>query len=263
MLLINDLSTISLSPDSSRDLTFQNTISLSDADVVDDEADFDNISGILQSTRDAYLSAAAFDFSQTFYRVRGLGSEYGSLMINGIEMNKAFDGRPQWSNWGGLNDVQRNQVFSPGVSPSEYNFGGLGGTTNIIMRASRFASGGRITASGSNRSYTGRLMATYASGEKNDGWFYAFSIGRRYASEGYMEGTPFDANSIYLGLEKIINKEHALNFTAIYTGVRNFTKLVREVGIELYIFRRIPEMIEHKNWLFDLFHPAIANHTLL
>ncbi len=212
-----DLSTISLSPDSSRDLTFQNTISLSDADVMEDEADFDNISGILQSTRDAYLSAAAFDFSQTFYRVRGLGSEYGSLMINGVEMNKAFDGRPQWSNWGGLNDVQRNQVFSPGVSPSEYGFGGLGGTTNMIMRASRFASGGRITASGSNRSYTGRLMATYASGEKNNGWFYAFSIGRRYASEGYMEGTPFDANSIYIGLEKIINNKHALNFTAIYT----------------------------------------------
>ncbi|WP_026914756.1 TonB-dependent receptor plug domain-containing protein [Christiangramia portivictoriae] len=212
-----DLSSILLSPDSSQDLSFQNTISLSEEDMVDDEAGFDNISGILQSTRDAYFSAAAFDFSQTFYRVRGLGSEYGTLMINGVEMNKAYNGRPQWSNWGGLNDVQRNQVFTSGISPSEYDFGGLGGTTNIIMRASRFASGGRITASGSNRSYTGRLMATYASGEQNNGWFYAFSIGRRYATEGYMEGTPFDANSVYLGLEKIISPAHSLNVTAIYT----------------------------------------------
>ena len=33
------------------------------------------------------------------FRIRGLDNEYGVTMINGIAMNKLYDGRPQWSNW--------------------------------------------------------------------------------------------------------------------------------------------------------------------
>jgi hypothetical protein len=94
-----------------------------------------------------------------------------------------FNGRPQWSNWGGLNDVMRNQEFTTGVTPSAYNFGGILGTTNIDVRASHYRKGGRITYSSSNRSYTNRLMASYASGVVEGGWAYAFSIGRRWGDE--------------------------------------------------------------------------------
>ena len=229
-----DLGDLALKLDPFYERSLQNTISLSDAELLSEEADFDNISGILQSVRDPYLTAAAFDFSQTFYRVRGLGAEQAKLLINGVEMNKFYDGRPQWSNWGGLNDVQRNQVFSIGISPNEVAFGNLGGTTNIIMRASKYQQGGRITFSGSNRSYSGRAMATYASGEVGDGWFYAFSIGRRYAEEGYMEGTPFSGNSVFVSVEKKLNQDHSLNFSAIYTPtVRGRSAPVTEEVLEL------------------------------
>ncbi|TRO67250.1 carboxypeptidase-like regulatory domain-containing protein [Christiangramia sabulilitoris] len=213
------LETISLNPDAFYERSQQSTISLSDADIISEEAEFDNISGLLQSTRDVFLNAAAFDFSQTFFRVRGFGSEYGKLMINGIEMNKLFDGRPQWSNWGGLNDVQRNQIFSNGISANEYGFGGLGGTTNIIMRASKYQKANRISLAGSNRSYNARLMATIASGEQGSGWFYAISIGRRYAEEAYIEGTAYDSNSFFAAVEKRINENHSLNLTGIFTPV--------------------------------------------
>ena len=49
---------------------------------------------------------------QARFRLRGLDSEYGTTMINGITMNKIYDGRPQYSNWGGLNDATRNQEFT-------------------------------------------------------------------------------------------------------------------------------------------------------
>ncbi|AVR44968.1 TonB-dependent receptor [Christiangramia fulva] len=206
------------------DLSFEQnqnaTISLSDAELLSEETEFDNISGILQSSRDVYFNAAAFDFGQTFYRPRGLGSEYGKVLINGIEMNQAFDGRPQWNSWGGLNDVQRNQIFNPGITENDFQFGGLGGTTNIIMRASKYQKGGRISASASNRSYTGRLMATYASGEEKNGWYYVFSASRRYAEEGYVEGTVYDANSIFVSVEKKINDNHSLNLSVVYTPNR-------------------------------------------
>ena len=56
-------------------------------------------------------------------------------MINGVSMNKIYDGRPQWSNWGGLNDATRNQEFTLGTAPSDYTFGGVVGTQELNTRA--------------------------------------------------------------------------------------------------------------------------------
>ncbi|WP_300433880.1 TonB-dependent receptor [Christiangramia sp.] len=228
------LETILLEPDLSSEQIHQNTISLSDAELLSEESEFDNISGILQSSRDVFLNAAAFDFSQTFFRPRGLGSEYGKILINGLEMNKMYDGRPQWANWGGLNDVQRNQIFSNGISANDFQFGGLGGTTNIIMRASKYQKGGRLSFAAANRSYTGRIMATYASGENNNGWYYAISLGRRFAEEAYIDGTIYSANSLFISAEKKLGNGHSLNFSGIYTpNIRGRSAAITEEVFEL------------------------------
>ena len=97
-------------------------INITDDELNADEGFTDNIAGLLQSSRDIYFSAAAFDFSATFFRPRGLDNANGKVLINGLEMNKLLNGRPQWSNWGGLNDLQRNQVFTSGINPSENTF---------------------------------------------------------------------------------------------------------------------------------------------
>ena len=194
-------------------------ISLSDSELNEEDANISNVSGLLQATKDVFLNAAAFDFSSTFFRPRGLDSEYSKLLINGIEMNKIFNGRPQWSNWGGLNDVQRNQVFSMGTTASDVSFGNLAGTTNIIMRASQYQKGARISYALANRSYNGRIMGTYNSGELANGWFYSISASRRFAEEGFTEGTPYDSNSFFISVEKKMNAKHSLNFSGFYTPV--------------------------------------------
>jgi hypothetical protein len=193
------------------------TITLSDDELNDDTSGADNISGLLSSSQDVFQRAAAFEFSSSFFRVRGLNSDNGNVLMNGIEMNKVFNGRPQWSNWGGLNDVLRNQELTTGLAPSSYNFGGILGTTNINLRASEYRSGSRITYSSSNRSYTNRVMATHASGVVKGGWSYAFSLGRRWGNEGFQDGTFYDANSFFVSVEKKINDKHSLNFTGFYT----------------------------------------------
>ena len=137
----------------------QFTISISDDELSDDTSGSDNISGLLQSSKDVFFRTAAYEFSSSFFKVRGLDSDNGMVHINGIEMNKLYNGRPQWGNWGGLNDVLRNQDFTDGITPSTYSFGGLLGANNINVRASEYSKGGRITYSSSNRSYTNRLMA--------------------------------------------------------------------------------------------------------
>ncbi|WP_262733580.1 MULTISPECIES: TonB-dependent receptor [Gaetbulibacter] len=196
------------------------TITLSDDELNDDTSAADNISGLLQSSQDIFQRTAAFEFSSSFFRVRGLDSENGSILLNGIEMNKVFDGRPQWSNWGGLNDVLRNQELTTGLTPSAYNFGGVLGTTNINLRASSYRKGARVTYSSSNRSYTNRLMASYASGLVKGGWAYTFMVGRRWGNEGFQDATLYDANSFFASIEKKINDKHSINFTSIYAPNR-------------------------------------------
>ena len=196
-------------------------ISLSDDELnSDDEGFTDNISGLLQATRDVFLNAAAFDFSTTFFRPRGLDNANGKVLINGIEMNKQFNGRPQWANWGGLNDVQRNREFTMGMSANEYTFGDLAGTTNIIMRASTMREGGRVSYASANRSYNGRVMASYNSGLKKGGWSYSVLASRRFGDEGFVDGTLYDSNSFFLAVEKQLGEDHSLNFTGMYAQNR-------------------------------------------
>ena len=196
------------------------TITLSDDELNSDSSGADNISGLLSASMDIFQRTAAFEFSQSFFRMRGLNTDNGTVLMNGIEMNKLFDGRPQWSNWGGINDVLRSQELSVGLSPSAYNFGGLLGLTNINLRASNYRSGGRVTYSSSNRSYTNRLMASYASGMLDGGWAYAFTLGRRWGDEGFQDGTFYDANSFFVSVEKKINDKHSLNLVGFYTPNR-------------------------------------------
>ncbi|WP_396602812.1 carboxypeptidase regulatory-like domain-containing protein [Algibacter sp. R77976] len=196
------------------------TITLSDDELNDDVSGADNISGLLASSLDIFQRTAAFEFSSSFFRVRGLDSNNGSVLINGIEMNKTYNGRPQWSNWGGLNDVLRNQELTWGLTPSNYNFGGVLGSTNMNVRASKARPGSRLTYSSSNRSYTNRLMATHASGLLKNNWAYTVSIGRRWGNEGYQDATSYSSNSFFTSVEKKINDKHSINLTTMYSPNR-------------------------------------------
>ena len=211
---IIDLGNIYMYEDITDDDDFS-TITISDDELDSDSSAADNISGLLQSSRDLYLRTAAFEFSSSFYRIKGLDSDNAEVLINGIPMNKLQTGRPEWGNWGGLNTVTRNQEFSNGLAPSTYTFGGVLGSTNINTRASEYRPGTRMSIASSNRSYTGRVMATYSSGLMDNNWAITVSGSRRAGDEGFTDGSFYDANSIFLSIEKKINDNHSINFTSI------------------------------------------------
>jgi len=206
-------------------------ISLSENELDQDEGTSYTISGLLQASKDVFLNAAAYDFSATFFRPRGLGNANGKVLINGIEMNKQITGRPQWANWGGLNDAQRNRVFSMGLKANDYSFGDIAGTTNIIMRASKYRRGGRVSYATANRSYRGRVMVSYNSGLSINGWAYSLLASRRYGDKGYIDGTLYEANAFYASVEKKLSESHSINISAFYTPNRRgrSTAITQEV----------------------------------
>lgn len=213
-------------------------VTITENDLGDDNSGSESTSGLLQASRDVYQQAAAFNWGQARFRIRGLDNEYSTTMINGISMNKIYDGRPQWSNWGGLNDATRNQEFTMGSAPSDYTFGGILGTQEINTRASIYRKGSRVSFSGTNTNYSWRTMGTHASGMNKDGWAFVVSASRRWANEGYFEGTNYAANSLFASVEKKINENHSINFTSIFAQNKrgksspNTDEVTRLKGIE-------------------------------
>jgi Carboxypeptidase regulatory-like domain len=194
-------------------------INLSDKELEDDSGETVHVPGQLQASKDVFLKAVAYDFSASFYRLRGVNSENNKVFINGIEMNQLQSGRAQWNQWGGLNDAFRNQVYSLGFQANDYTFGDVGGTTHIMIRASKYRKGGQVSLASANRSYTRRLMGSYFSGRTLGGWAYGIVVSQRAANEGYIEGTNYKANSFFLSVEKELNDIHSINLTAFYTPV--------------------------------------------
>ncbi len=211
-----DLGLILLEQDHVKEQSVQ-FIALSSDDLSEEEA---GSSELLQSTRDIFLNRVAFDFGQAFFRVRGYDPAQGVVLLNGIPMNKFRDGRPQWNNWGGLNDVTRNQQLAYGLQPSEWSFGGLLGTTQIEMSPASLRPGSRVSVASSNRGYATRFMGTHGSGKGMNDLAYAFSASRRWAGDGYISGTFYDAYSVYAGLEYDIRESHRIRLTGILAATR-------------------------------------------
>ncbi len=64
-------------------------------------------------------------------------------------------------------------------------------------------------------------MLTHSTGLGRKGWAFSFSASRRWADEGYTDGTYYDGNSFFLGVDKRLNDRHLLSFVAFYTPTEN------------------------------------------
>ncbi len=195
------------------DATIVPTITLT-ASESESEEESQDISGLLQSSRDIFVSTAGYTFGSARFRMRGLDSENTLVLINGVPMNDMETGRAYWSSWSGLNDVTRAQEINSGIDASPYTFGGIGGATNIDVRASTQRKGIKLTYSATNRAYRNRLMFTASTGMMDNDWAFTVSGSRRWAQEGYVEGTFYDAWSYFISAEKKLNKKHSLGIVA-------------------------------------------------
>ena len=178
-----------------------------------------NISGILSASRDPFVAAAAYNLSTGGFRIRGFRNE-AEVYFNGMPFNSLENGRVFWSVWGGLNDVTRNRETTIDLSASPYAFGGIGGVTAFDIRASEQRPQKRFSYMFSNRSYNGRIMGTWSTGMMKNGWAVSLSGSRRWAQEGYVPGTFYNAWSYFASVDKKINQDHLLNLTALGAPIR-------------------------------------------
>lgn len=208
----NEIKTDSLNPN---EAVFITTL-----DELDNNGGDQNISGLLQSSRDVFASQAGFNFSAARFKIRGYNSDQTAILLNGMPMNDPESGWGEWYLWGGLNDVTRYSETKNWLTSNPYHFGGIGGYTNVNVRATNIRAGSRLSYAMTNRAYRHRLMYTYGTGMQANGWAFALSVSGRYSYEGYIEGTFYEAFSYYGAAEKKFNDNHTLSFSVLGAPTR-------------------------------------------
>lgn len=182
-------------------------------DEVEETSGAQNISTLLQSSRDVFTSMATFNLGNGRFRMRGYSPENTYVIINGIKISDPENGWAPWSLWGGLNDVTRFGEIRTGIAPSDNVFSPLGGYSSMETRASGYRKGHKLAYTFANGTFTNRLTYTYASGLNEKGWAFVVSGSGRYAAEGNIQGTFFQSAGYFVSVEKKINENHSINFT--------------------------------------------------
>ncbi len=191
-------------------------IEMSDEGFDADNFDINNISGLLSSRKDVFSRTTAFDFSSNFFRRRFLGSEQGLVMLNGVRLNKVLSGRPEWSNWGGLNDALRRQEVFREMRPTDYALGGMAKSINMLSSSMIQRKGMKVSIAAANKNYSHRSMITYASGLFKEKWSFMLSASLRNAASGFRQGTNYQANSFLISIDRNMGQKHHFNLSYIF-----------------------------------------------
>lgn len=194
-------------------------VSLDENDNQDGSAQ--NISGQANAGRNPFTNAASFNFSAVRFRIRGYDADLFDTYMNGVPMENLDNGFTPYGLWGGLNDVLRNRQSTTGMQLSKFAYGNLGGATMIDTRASKQRKQTTIGYSNSNRTYVHRFSFTHSTGFNRKNWAFSFSGSRRWADEGFTDGTYYDGWSFFAAVDKKINANHLLSFVAFGTPTEN------------------------------------------
>ena len=206
-----------------KDLIFVSLVAAQTVEDVDDSsyAEFDmDDSGytdtptILFGAADPYTNLASYGFSSVRFRNRGYNSETQDVYLGGVRLNDAITGYSPYSLWSGLNEATRSKENVIGNETADFGVGGVNGQTNILGTPSSVRPGWRFSVLSNSALYRLRLMATYASGELDNGWSYAFNVSARLGGNDWVEGVYYRNFAYYAGVEKKFGDMHRLSLVS-------------------------------------------------
>lgn len=168
---------------------------------------------MLKSTPGVFATKEGGGFGDGAIIVRGFNSENVAVLINGVPVNDMENGRIFWSNWAGLTDATQFMQVQRGLGAAKVAVPSIGGTINIISKASDYAKGGNVFVSTGNNGYS-KIGFGLSSGLSDNGWAFTINAART-EGDGYVDGTEFLSYSYYANIAKRINDKHDISFTVI------------------------------------------------
>lgn len=180
---------------------------------------------VMKNTPSVYVSNQAGGFGDSQMFVRGFDQRNTAFLLNGQPINGMEDGRMYWSDWAGLADVANAVQVQRGLGSSKLAISSVGGTVNIVTKATDLQKGGFVRAMTGNNGYM-KGTVSYNTGINDKGWGFSMLLDYWRADAQWAHGTRGEGQNIFLSVGKIAGK-HKFNFllfTAPQWHDQNFTK---------------------------------------
>ena len=167
---------------------------------------------ILKSTPGVYATKQGGGYGDSRVNIRGFEAPNIAVMINGVPMNDMEWGGIYWSNWGALADVTRSMQVQRGLGASKIAAPSIGGSINVVTRSTDALKGGSVSYGIGNDGYN-KIGFSVSTGLTPNNWAVTL-LGSKTASNGYIQGTEFEAYSYFVNISKKISYDQQLSFTA-------------------------------------------------
>jgi outer membrane cobalamin receptor len=187
-------------------------LSVVDALTIENKLGTQEFPEVLKSTPGIYATKQGGGYGDSRVNVRGFEAANVAVMINGVPMNDMEWGGVYWSNWGALSDVTRSMQVQRGLGASKVAAPSLGGTINVVTRSTDARKGGSVSYGIGVNGYE-KISFSVSTGLTSNNWALTL-LGSKTISNGYIQGTEYEAYSYFLNISKKINDSHQLSLTA-------------------------------------------------
>ena len=181
---------------------------------------------MLATAPSVYASQETGGYGDSRLTVRGFGDENVVVMVNGVPVNDMENNSLYWSNWTGLQDVASKVQIQRGLGASLLSVPSIGGTVNIISKATDMEKGGWAQYSLGNDMY--RKFGMQLSTGNMNGWAMTFA-GSRTTGDGYVDGNFIDAYSWFGSITRDWDN-HSLMLTGFGAPQRHGQGFYRELN---------------------------------
>ncbi|GGB84328.1 TonB-dependent receptor [Flavobacterium suaedae] len=184
---------------------------------------------VMKNTPSIYVASQAGGFGDTQMYVRGFDQTNTAFLLNGQPINGMEDGNMYWSNWSGMTDVANSVQVQRGLGSSKLAISSVGGTVNIVTKATEMRRGGFAQSMIGNDDYQ-KTTVGYSTGLMENG-FGVSTMLTKWSGDGYNRGTFGEGYNYFISLGYKANEKHLFNFLlfgAPQWHDQNFTKSISD-----------------------------------
>ncbi|HJD85909.1 MULTISPECIES: TonB-dependent receptor plug domain-containing protein [unclassified Empedobacter] len=165
---------------------------------------------IFATTPSVYVSGQAGGFGDSQMFLRGFSSQNTAYLLNGQPINGMEDGNLYWSNWSAMTEVANAVQIQRGLGSSKLAISSVGGTVNMVTRATDKKQGGFVRFNTGNDSYMSATIS-YNTGMKGK-WGASFLFNQTSMHRSWAQGTSANSQAYFVSVGYKPNDRHNINF---------------------------------------------------
>ena len=185
-------------------------VSTISAKTIKDKAGNQEFPEIFKNTPSVYVNNQAGGYGDGAVYVRGFDQTNTAFLLNGQPINGMEDGKMYWSNWQGMTDIANAVQVQRGLGSSKLAISSVGGTVNIITKATEKEQGGFANVTYGNDNYYKAVLG-YNTGIMDNGWGISALV-TQWGGDGYNDGTQGAGQNYFLSVGYQPNDAHNFNF---------------------------------------------------